>query len=78
MFSTLSIDLTGCYDQQHTNVSGRVFIVNIPSSYIFTNDDTKNVIRLLATRIRDIDYLIKILISQNSLHNFQVYALKII
>jgi len=78
MFSTLSIDLTGWYDQQRTNVSGRVLIVNIPSSYIFTNDDTKNVIRLLATRIRDIDYLIKILISQNSWHNCQVYALKII
>jgi hypothetical protein len=64
MFSTLSINLTGWYDQQRNNVAGRVLIVNIPSSYIFTHNDTKNVIRLLATSIRDIDYWIKILISQ--------------
>jgi hypothetical protein len=77
MYPKLSIDLTVEYDQQRNNVPGRVFIINILSSYILTNDDTNNLIRLLATTMRDRDYSIKILISQDELHNFQVYELKI-
>jgi hypothetical protein len=63
MYPKLSIDLTVEYDQQRNNVPGRVFIINIPSSYIFTKDDRRNLIKLLATTMRDLDYSLKILIS---------------
>jgi hypothetical protein len=65
MYSKLSIDLTVEYDQQRNNVPGRVFIINIPSSYIFTIDDRKNLIRLRATTMPNLDYSIKIPISQD-------------
>lgn len=65
MFSKLGIDSTVWSDQQRNNMPGRVFIVNIPSSYTFTTDDTEDVIRLQATKMSNIDYWIKILTSQD-------------